>query len=70
MNLKRIYRLYTQEGLTLRRRRRRRCVPRGVPRLAAPTRIDQRWSLDFVLDMLDDGCRFRILTVVDDFSRA
>ncbi len=69
MNLKRVYRLYTQEGLTVRRRRGRR-VPRGLPRLAAPARINERWSLDFVLDVLDDGRRFRILTVVDDFTRA
>jgi putative transposase len=70
VNLKRIYRLYTQEGLTVRRRKRRRRVPRGVPRLPTPTRINERWSLDFVLDVLDDGRRFRILTVVDDFTRA
>jgi len=44
-------------------------VPRGVPRLGAPTRLNERWSLDFVLDVLDDGRRFRILTVVDDFTR-
>ena len=70
VNLKRIYRLYTQEGLTVRRRKRRRRVPRGVPRLSAPTRINERWSLDFVLDVLDDVRRFRMLTVVDDFTRA
>ena len=70
VNLKRIYRLYTQEGLTVRRRKRRRRVPRGVPRLPTPTRINERWSLDFVLDVLDDGRRFRILTVVDAFTRA
>src|SRR5947199_66460 len=70
VKLKRIYRLYTQEALTVRRRKRRRRVPRGVPRLGAPTRINERWSLDFVLDVLDDGRRFRLLTVVDDFTRA
>jgi putative transposase len=70
VNRKRIYRLYTQEGLTVRRRRRRRRVPRGVPRLPAPTRINERSSLDFVLDVLDDGRRVRILTVVDDFTRS
>jgi len=41
-----------------------------VPWLGAPTRISQRWSLDVVIDVLDDGRRFRILTVVDDFTRA
>jgi putative transposase len=70
VNLKRIYRLYTQEGLTVRRRKRRRRVARGVPRLPAPTHINERWSLDFLLDVLDDGRRFRLLTVVDDFTRA
>ena len=70
VNRKRIYRLYTQEGLTVRRRKRRRRVLRGVPRLPVPTHINERWSLDFVLDVLDDGRRFRILTVVDDFTRA
>jgi putative transposase len=41
-----------------------------VPQLPAPTRINERWSLDFVLDVLDAGRRFRILTVVEDFTRA
>jgi len=70
MNIKRVYRLYTQERLTVRRRRRRRRAPRGVPWLTPPTRVNERWSLDFVLDVLEDGRRFRILTVVDDFTRA
>ena len=69
VNRKRIYRLYTQEGLTVRRRRRRRRMTRGRPQLAAPTGINQRWSL-VVLDVLDDGRRFRLLTVVDEFTRA
>jgi putative transposase len=70
VNRKRIYRLYTQDGLTVRRRKRRRRMPRGVSRLPASTRVNERWSLDFVLDVLDDGRRFRILTVVDDFTRS
>lgn len=69
VNLKRIYRLYRQEGLAVRRRARRRRIPRGTP-LAGPTRINERWSLDFVLDTLEDGRRMRLLTVVDDFTRA
>jgi putative transposase len=70
VNRKRIYRLYTQDGLTVRRRKRRRRMPRGVSRLPASTRVNERWSLDFVLDVLDDGRRFRLLTVVDDFTRS
>ncbi len=51
---------------------RRACALVGLGRstLGAPTRINERWSLDFVLDVLDDGRRFRLLTVVDDFTRA
>ena len=68
LNLKRVYRLYRDEGLAVRRRRRRRRVARGAP-LAGPTRINERWSLDFLLDTLEDGRRVRLLAVVDDFTR-
>ncbi len=69
VNLKRVYRLYREEGLAVRRRRRRRRVARGTP-LAVATRINERWSLDFLLDTLEDGRRVRLLAVVDDFTRA
>ena len=69
VNLKRVYRLYRDDGLAVRRRRRRRRVARGTP-LAGPTRINERWSLDFLLDTLEDGRRVRLLAVVDDFTRA
>jgi putative transposase len=69
VNLKRVYRLYRDEGLAVRRRRRRRRVARGTPS-AVPTRINERWSLDFLLDTLEDGRRVRLLAVVDDFTRA
>ena len=68
VNLKRVYRLYRDDGLAVRRRRRRRRVARGTP-LAGPTRINERWSLDFLLDTLEDGRRVRLLAVVDDFTR-
>jgi len=68
VNLKRVYRLYRDDGLAVRRRRRRRRVARGAP-LAGPTRINERWSLDFLLDTLEDGRRVRLLAVVDDFTR-
>lgn len=69
VNLKRVYRLYRDEGLAVRRRRQRRRVARGTP-LARPTRINERWSLDFLLDTLENGRRVRLLAVVDDFTRA
>jgi Integrase core domain len=51
-----------------RRRGRKRALGTRVP-MTLPGAINQRWSLDFVADALSDGRRFRILCVVDDFSR-
>ena len=69
INLKRVRRIYREEGLSLRQRRGRRRY-RGIRVvLPAPTRINQRWSMDFMTDALADGRRFRVLNVVDDFSR-
>ena len=51
-----------------RRGGRKRAVGTRAPMLL-PKRINQRWSLDFIADTLSDGRRFRILCVVDDFSR-
>jgi putative transposase len=69
MNHKRLYRLYREERLLVRRRgRRKRALGTRAP-ILLPQAINQRWSLDFVSDTLSDGRRFRILCVVDDFSR-
>ena len=69
MNRKKLYRLYREEKLTVRRRRgRKRALGTRAP-MTLPGAINQRWSLDFVADALSDGRRFRILCVVDDFSR-
>lgn len=68
MNHKKLYRLYCEEGLAVRRRRgRKRATGTRAP-LALPQAPDQRWSLDFVSDCLA-ARRFRILVVVDDFTR-
>jgi putative transposase len=69
MNHKKLYRIYHQEKLMVRRRgHRKRAVGTRAP-ISLPEMINQRWSLDFVSDALRDGRRFRILCVVDDFSR-
>lgn len=69
MNHKKLLRLYREEGLAVRRRRgRKRALGTRAP-AALPQGPNQRWSLDFVSDALSDGRRFRILAVVDDFSR-
>ena len=70
VNHKRVERLYTEQGLQLPRRpkRRRRGVQRVVP-AELPAAPGQRGSMDFVHDVLADGRRFRVLVVVDDYSR-
>ena len=65
----RIYRLYREEGLTVRKRQaRRRAVGTRAPILVEP-RPNARWSLDFVHDQFVCGRRFRILNIVDDVTR-
>jgi putative transposase len=69
LNRKKLYRLYREEKLMVRRRgRRKRAIGTRAP-LAVPAAVNRRWSLDFVSDALGDGRRFRILCVVDNFSR-
>jgi len=69
VNAKRIYRLYTEEGLTVRTKHRTKAASRArVPQTMA-TAPNQRWSMDFMSDRVADGRAFRILTVVDQFTR-
>jgi putative transposase len=70
INHKRVERLYGLEGLQLARRakRRRRAIGRVTP-AEMPTAPGQRGSMDFVHDVLANGRRIRVLTVVDDFTR-
>jgi len=68
VNLKKVWRVYREEGLTVRRRRgRRRAIGTRAP-IVAPQGLNQRWSLDFVSDQLANGRRFRLLNVIDDFN--
>lgn len=69
VNHKRVYRLYREEGLGIRVKRRRKRVS-GLRVLPPPAqRPQERWSLDFLTDSLVDGRRFRVLTIVDNVSR-
>ena len=69
INHKKLRRLYAEERLQVRRRGgRKRAVGTRAP-LSLPQSPNQRWSLDFVSDTLIDSRRFRILAVVDDFTR-
>lgn len=65
----RVYRLYREEGLSVRKRKsRRRATGMRAPILVV-ARANARWSLDFVHDQMANGRRFRILNVVDDVTR-
>jgi putative transposase len=69
VNHKRLFRLYREERLTVRKRGgRKRALGTRAP-LGLPVRPNERWSLDFASDVLTDGRRFRVLVVMDDFSR-
>ncbi len=69
LNHKRVYRLYREEGLQVRRRRRRKRAVRPRRVMETPGAANERWSMDFVHDQLASGRRLRCFTVVDDFSR-
>jgi putative transposase len=70
VNCKRVYRLYKLDGLTVRRRlRRRRAASVARIVLAPATRANERWAMDFVSDQLFNRRRFRALTVMDHFTR-
>ena len=70
VNKKLVYRIYCEEGLQLRsktRRRHKSCQKRVESPKA--TSVNESWSMDFMADQLFTGQRFRILTIVDNFSR-
>ena len=69
MNQKKLRRLYREENLQVRKRGgRKRALGTRRP-MVLPSCANERWSLDFVSDALTDGRKFRVLVVVDDYSR-
>jgi putative transposase len=68
VNHKRVYRVYREAGLTIRRKKRKRLLRAGVAR-AAVTRANQEWALDFVHDAAESGRKFRVLSVIDVYTR-
>ena len=69
VNHKRVYRLYVEEQLWVRKRSRQRRVALPRAPLRVPGQVNEVWSADFVSDALASGRRFRALNIVDDFSR-
>lgn len=68
VNHKRVYRLYREEGLAVRKRARKR-VARGRAPVFVPTAPNEQWSLDFMSDSLASGRKIRLLPVEDVFTR-
>ena len=68
VNRKHTYRLYTEEALQVRTKKRKKLNRPRQP-MEVPIETNQRWSMDFVSDQLSNGRRFRVLNVVDDYSR-
>lgn len=69
MNHKKLRRLYREEKLQVRKRGGRKRALGSRRPMVLPSRINERWSLDFVSDAFTDGRRFRVLAVIDDYSR-
>jgi putative transposase len=69
INHKRTERIYREEGLALRRKRRRKGAAGARAIFPLPQRTNERLSMDFVTDSINTGGRFRALAIVDDYSR-
>lgn len=69
INHKRVYRLYKEEGLSLRLKSKKKRTSQPRIPTPVPTAPNGVWSMDFMADRLSDGRQFRLLTLVDNFSR-
>jgi putative transposase len=69
VNHKRVYRLYREEGLAMRRKGRKRFRAEARVPLALPTRANEVWTMDYTHDELASGRRFRTLNLMDGYTR-
>lgn len=69
INLKKVRRIYLEEGLQLKPRRRRRRASTTRQVRTAPQRANERWAMDFMHDVLGTGRTIRVFTLIDVFTR-
>jgi putative transposase len=69
VNHKRVYRLYREEGLAMRRKARKRLRSEGRTGLDLPSRKNEVWTMDFTHDSLANGRKFRTLNLMDGYTR-
>jgi putative transposase len=69
VNHKRVYRIYREEGLAMRRQKRKRFRAAARVPLVLPTRANQVWTMDFTRDSLASGNKFRTLNLMDGYTR-
>lgn len=69
VNHKWIYRIYCEEELSLKMKRKKKRASHARVPLSAASGINERWTMDFVSDRLEEGHRFRALTVLDMYTR-
>jgi putative transposase len=69
MNHKRVYRIYCELKLNLKRKNKKRLPSREAKALVQPALPNECWSLDYMSDALFTGKRFRTVNVIDDFNR-
>lgn len=69
INHKRVYRIYKQLGLRIKRKAKKRLPARIQEKLEVPAAFTQTWSIDFMSDALRSGRKFRSFNVIDDFNR-